>query len=1337
MIETQLTRDLKKKKLSSCMQLSPLQRGYFVGQRPDFDLHVHPHIYLEFDLKDCDVQSLTVALNKLINRHCMLRAIVLPTAEVSVVQERINYDIIERDLRQLDERKAFEQLVQIRENLYRLNINVDSPPNIEVQITRMNNFTRVHINLDLLFLDGTSVRTVLQELSQMYLHPECILSEKPFDLSSYEAHIHQKYLSERYQRAKKYWSERLKTLPSSPTLPLASYSPVVRRSHLVRRKHILSASQWKVLTKQAQSQQINPTTLLLTAFSLIVAYWSKNQHFLLTMMIQNRDRDFDNLCGVVGNFASTILIEVNFGESLPFAQQAVEIHRQIFRDLAHSMVCGLDILQERNRHEGSAFHAASPVAFVSMLNEHDNKIIPTLFQLENDNMVFSGLETPQVLLDHQAISRPDGGVSLIWDAMDLAFAEGVVDDMFNAYISLVSKFTEDESVWNTSYFDFRSKEEKTQHSEYNEPKTSLSDRCLHEYLYSQAKLLPNKPLLIDSRRTISYGEATYISNRIAWTLRQRCNVKPNELIAVYASKGWEQVIAVQSIIAAGAAYVPIDPAFPENRKLNILERCGCKIVLTSEAHLNDKCISSLEKIAVDLTDNLVTESENLPRFQSSNDLAYVIFTSGSTGESKGVMLNHLGVVNTIDDINHRFNIGSNDVIFGISELSFDLSVYDIFGSIAAGATLIIPPPGANLEPALCARLCAEHNVTVWNSVPALVQLLVEDFEINPRSHKLSFRLFMMSGDWIPIKLPEKIKRLFSAKIVSLGGATEGSIWSIYYDINEVDANWKSIPYGYPLTNQEFYVLDQRMQPRPNNVPGELYIGGVGVAQGYWLDSQKTAQSYVFHPVLKKRIYRTGDWGIRRKIGYIDFLGREDGQVKVRGHRIELGEIESILQQHPSVANAIAKVIGYQTQDAYLAAYIVSKDEATPSLQELHQHVAAFLPEYMVPAKFIFLEQLPLGATGKIDRKALPIPIDIKKAQVSSRFLTQTESTMARLWSEILEIDTPVAENDFFNIGGNSFAAARLTIAINNTFGVEIPVTALLQHPTLEKISKLIDEQYYNNSSNRWSSLISIAGREPSPKTFWFHPSGGGVLCYREMGQLLSPHLHLFGVQAQPVSQQNVVNSIPEMLELYLNEIRAIQPSGPYHLGGWSMGGVIAYVAAQHLIKQGIQVESLVLIDSPAPLRRKIPEFAEIVSWFISDLAEVEQTLKLSCIQQKEPDQDVLFAALQEAQEMGLISFGKMEDLRPIFNVFHSNIHALYNYQASPTKEDVSCLVVMATQNVQERVASESMQIWRSLLPKTTSFREIEGNHYSLLKYPLVSEVTHLILEHLKTKVKVG
>ncbi|MFZ1026924.1 MAG: amino acid adenylation domain-containing protein [Limnoraphis robusta] len=1312
--------------LSASAQLSPLQRAYFVGQQPSFDLHVHPHLYLEFDLDECDSQALTQALNILIARHEILRAVVLPTGEIYVVEDTINYQIPEQNLCHLNGEETTQKLAEIRQTFYRADLQSDTPPNIEVQITRLPNFTRVHINIDLLFLDGTSVRMVLHELSEIYTNPNCCLPKISFDLCGYDAYIQQKRATERYQRAKNYWFERLKTLPEGPTFPLVSQLNSARRSQLIRRKHVLSAQQWEIICQRAKTKEISPTTLLLTAYSLIIAYWSKTQHYSLTMMVQNRDREFADLSRVLGNFASTILVEVDFREAKSFQQHSQEIHRQVFRDLARSMICGLDVLQERNRQDGAAFHAASPVAFVSMLAEPGQPIPSGIFQLEGEKVAFCGLETPQVIVDHQAISRPDGGVSLIWDTMDSAFETGVLDDMFNAYVSLVSSFAENDTVWNQSYFDFRSQEQQQNHTEYNQVSAPLlSDYCLHEYLYEQAEKLPNKPLIIDSRRTITYAEALALSNQIAWTLRQQYQVQPNELIAIYAAKGWEQIIAAQAILAAGAAYVPIDPAFPENRKLNVLQRCGCRIVLTSQAHLNDDCLGNLTKIAVDCSENLVAEFSNLPRIQSSDDLAYVIFTSGSTGQPKGVMLNHLGPVNTIEDINRRFKITADDVIFGISELSFDLSVYDIFGSIAAGATLVLPPVGANREPALCTQLCEKYGVTVWNSVPALAHLLVEYLERNRVYNSLSIRLVMMSGDWIPVQLPDKLKQILAAKVVSLGGATEASIWSIYYEIDGVDSTWTSIPYGYPLSNQSFYVLDERLQPRPDNIPGELYIGGVGVAEGYWQDSEKTTRSFITHPISQERIYRTGDWGVRRSPGYIDFLGRKDGQVKVRGHRIELGEIESVLQRHHGVANAVAKVIGERPQEAYIAAYIVAKEGETILSEELQKHATEFLPEYMIPTRFVFMNQLPLGATGKVDRKALPIPQEVQHADSSELPRTPTEQKLAILWSEVLEIDKLHREDHFFELGGNSFTAVRLTAAISDRFGVELPVTMLLQHPTLAKLAEFIDKHNKNSTLSR-SHLVSIAGQETHPKVFWFHPSGGGILCYQDLGKLLSAQFQFYGVQAQSDHQYKPMNSIPEMAEVYLQEIRAIQPSAPYRLGGWSMGGVIAYEAAQQLIKQGVEVEHLVLIDSPAPRPRKQAEFKTLVSWFVSDVAEAGELFNLDCLRVNNDSEDIVLAALKEAQQRGFIPSGNLDNLRPLFDVFCANLNALHRYQALPLTVDIPCLLVMATQNIHERVANESQEIWSSLLPKHTTFSQVEGNHFSLLKSPAVSQLSKLI-----------
>ncbi|NES02647.1 MAG: amino acid adenylation domain-containing protein [Okeania sp. SIO2F4] len=1328
-LETLLTRESLNNQLStgSRLQLSSLQRAYWIGEQTSFDLHVHPHLYLEIELSDCDSKALYQARNTLLARHPMLQAKVLPTAEIVVRDRLFDSDIPEHDLSQMNHEEVTKQLEQIRKRLYRSDIKAETPPNIHLEITRLKNVTRIHINIDLLFLDGSSVRTVLSELSQMYTKTHHKWSEKSFDLSRYELHRRQKQASERYQRTKNYWFERLRTLPGGPLLPLKSNS-IPRRSHLVRRRHVLSAIQWQIITKRAKEQDINPTTLLLTAFSLIVAYWSKNQHFSLTMMVQNRDPEFGDLSGVVGNFASTVLVEVNFSEAKSFAQHTYDIHRQVFRDVTRSMVCGLEVLQERNRQQGSAFYASSPVAFVSMLDKPDESVAPGIFQLEGENMVFCGLETPQVLLDHQAISRTDGGVALIWDTVDSAFEEGILNDMFDAYVSLVSRLDQ-EQTWQESYFDFRSPQQQASHREYNQVQAPLTEQCLHEYLYEQTQKTPDKTLLIDSRRTFSYQQATELSNRIAWTLRQQYQVKPNELIAVYASKGWEQVIAAQAILTSGAAYVPLYPSFPDNRKQDILERCGCRLVLTNSAHLNDSCLKGVEKIAVDVSDNLVTNCDNLPRIQSPNDLAYVIFTSGSTGKPKGVVLNHLGPVNTIEDINRRFGITSQDTIFGISELTFDLSVYDIFGTMATGATLVLPPEGINREPALCAQLCKQHGVTVWNSVPALAQLLVQYFESNSLTSDLSVRLFMMSGDWIPVRLPGKLKELFSSRTISLGGATEGSIWSIYYDIDRVDPNWKSIPYGYPLSNQEFYVLDSRKQARPDNVSGELYIGGIGVAQGYWKDEQKTAHSYLEHPVTHERIYRTGDWGVRRSDGYIEFLGREDGQVKVRGYRIELGEIESTLQRHPAVVNAAVKVIGEQPQNAYLAAYLIAKNETEVDWQEVKQYAEEFLPDYMIPTRFIFLEQFPLGATGKVDRKALPIPSDYQHSQNSEPPETDTERNLARLWSEILGIETLMREDNFFELGGNSFSAIRLMALIADTFDLNIPVTTLLQHSTLKALSQFIDEHYQTGVDSAETCLVSITGHQSKPPIFWFHPSGGGILCYKDLAQLLSERFGCLALEASGTSRQKSQLSLSEMTKLYLKELHSANPSGPYHLGGWSMGGVIAYEAAQQLTKQGIKVDSLVLIDSPAPLRQEATEFKQLISWFVSDLAEVDQDLALNCLQEENNSTNLLLQALTEAQQKHWLPAGNIQDLISLFEIFRSNIEALHSYQALPLKAEIPCLVVMATQNVEERVASNSIEVWHSLLPKTTWFSELEGNHYSLLKSPTVNQLAKLILEH--------
>jgi amino acid adenylation domain-containing protein len=445
---------------------------------------------------------------------------------------------------------------------------------------------------------------------------------------------------------------------------------------------------------------------------------------------------------------------------------------------------------------------------------------------------------------------------------------------------------------------------------------------------------------------------------------------------------------------------------------------------------------------------------------AATDLAYVIFTSGSTGLPKGVMIDHRGAVNTIADINRRFSVGPDDRVLALSSLSFDLSVWDLFGILAAGGTVVMPSPAAAPDPQGWAQLITEHRVTIWNSVPALMEMLVATVASTGQRLSPSLRLALLSGDWIPVGLPDRLRAVAEGvEVVSLGGATEASIWSILHPIGTVDPAWKSIPYGYPMANQTFHVLDERLEPCPDWVAGNLYIGGVGLAQGYWRDQAKTAASFFRHPRTGELLYRTGDLGRWLPSGEIEFLGREDFQVKIQGYRIELGEIEVALYQHPGVREAVVTALGEAGSSRRLVAYVVCKDLGhSPTVHDLRVFLAGKLPEYMVPPVFVFLEALPLTENGKVDRRALPAPSGTRPllggALRASR--NPVEEKLVKIWEEVLGVQPVGTEDDFFELGGDSLLALNLVAAIERSFGCTLGLAPLFENATVTGLVPLLE-----------------------------------------------------------------------------------------------------------------------------------------------------------------------------------------------------------------------------------------------------------------------------------------
>ncbi|MGF9646310.1 non-ribosomal peptide synthetase, partial [Paenibacillus sp. MABNS29] len=436
-----------------------------------------------------------------------------------------------------------------------------------------------------------------------------------------------------------------------------------------------------------------------------------------------------------------------------------------------------------------------------------------------------------------------------------------------------------------------------------------------------------------------------------------------------------------------------------------------------------------------------------------DDVAYVIYTSGSTGRPKGVITTHGAAANTIQDINHKFGVHERDRMIGLSSMCFDLSVYDLFGALAAGAALVLIDDQRDVEDVI---YTIEHQgITIWNSVPAIMEMVLAS--VTADFHNDGIREVLLSGDWIPLQLPEKIKRHCPhAEVISLGGATEASIWSIYYPIKEWDRQTASIPYGRPLANQQMYVLNYELKPCPADVQGELYIGGMGLAAGYLNDEQKTRESFVEHPELG-RLYRTGDYGVWRPAGYIEFQGRKDQQVKIRGYRVELGEIEGRLLAHEFIQNAVVMERRDHRNHVFLCAYYVpDEEEVTP--EELRIYLQRELPSYMVPSHYMELDKLPLSPNGKVNRRELPIP-DVEQ-QMDSKYegaRNETEQKLTEIWKEVLDVERVGIHDHFFELGGNSILMVQIRTRISREMGIDLNLRDFLQHYTIAKLSERIKE----------------------------------------------------------------------------------------------------------------------------------------------------------------------------------------------------------------------------------------------------------------------------------------
>ncbi|WP_170158697.1 non-ribosomal peptide synthetase/type I polyketide synthase [Micromonospora noduli] len=1030
--------------------LTDVQQAYWIGRTGVFELgNVGMHGYEEFDVPELDVARLQRALRRLIRRHGSLRTVVLPHGEQQVLDEVPDYVVVTEDVRGRPAAEVNASFERTRAAMSHQVFVPDRWPLFELRATLLDEGRgRVHYSIDGLITDAWASSIVMRELTLLYHEPDATLPELELSFRDYVLAARAAESTERYQRAAAYWQERVPTLALAPELPLAADPHTIAAPRFARLTGQVPADEWDTVKAAASRRGLTPTALLLAAYGEVVATWSKNQRFSLNLPMAHRLPLHPQVDAILGDFTSVTLLEIDAGGAASFENRARTIRDQLLADLDHGLFSGVRVARELKRVRGDAA-AVMPVVFTSLFEGIGGH--PQIGEV-----VYSISQTPQIWIDTQ-VYEMNGALVLDIDAVEGLFPEGMVAAMHAATLSVLHWLAADEAHWADPVPSLVPRAELAAQTAYNRTEAPLPVGMLHEPFFATAARVPERPAVITPTRTLTYGELADRARTIAAHL-VGLRVRPDELVAVVMDKGWEQCAAVLGVLAAGAAYLPIDPDLPDERVRFLLTHGRVRVVLT-QGRLAGPGAHRFGDVEVLRVDELrVLPAGALPAIDTTpHNLAYVIFTSGSTGLPKGVMIEHEGALNTVVDINERFRVGEDDRVLALSSLSFDLSVYDVFGPLAVGGAVVLPEAAAHRDPAAWLDLLTKANVTIWNSVPALMELLVEHLTVREATGGL--RLVMLSGDWIPVALPDRIRQtLDGPEVVSLGGATEASIWSILYPIGAVPAEWTSIPYGRPMVNQTFHVLDDALRPRPTGVPGHLHIGGVGLARGYLHDEARTAASFVADPATGTRLYRTGDLGRFLPSGEIEFLGREDFQVKVQGYRIELGEIETALAQHPEVRGAVVVAQGEPRGAKRLVAFVVPRVAgAVPT--DVREFLAGKLPGYMVPAAFHEIDELPLTANGKVDRRPLVELADAVEADdvpyVAPR--STLEETIAEVWAGILRVDRIGVHDNFFALGGDSLLAMRAVVHLRKAFDVQVPIRVLFDSPTLEAAAFAIED----------------------------------------------------------------------------------------------------------------------------------------------------------------------------------------------------------------------------------------------------------------------------------------
>jgi amino acid adenylation domain-containing protein len=1297
--------------------------------------------------------ALKQTFNEIVRRHETLRTTfaIIEQQPVQAIAPSLTIPLPLIDIRNFDPECEI-QVRRIATAEAQHPFNLTTGPLLRVKLLQVDEAEYVLLlNLHHIVADGWSIGVLIRELGILYKafveDKRCLMStllpELPIQYADF-AQWQREWLQavgengcSPLQTQLAYWRKQLDGI-SVLNLPTDRVRPAVPTYRGAKQFLELPHSLTQALETLSYQEDVTLFMTMLAAFQALLYRYTQQEDIVIGSAIANRNRS--ELEGLIGFFVNSLVLrsdlsgnptfrellnrvrEVTLGayshQDLPFEKLVEELHPE--RDLSRH-----PLFQVVFSLQNTPIDALELPGLKLSLFDFDSKIakLDLEFHLWRDLETLKGeIVYSTDLFDQSTITRMLGHFQILLESIVANPKQRISD------LALLTEGERQQLLtdWN------------------NTKKTYPNSKCFHQLFEAQVEKTPDAialnarfaNALVFGNQKLSYKELNIRSNQLAHYLK-KIGVQTESLVGIYVERSAEMIIAILGIFKAGGAYLPLDPSYPQERLNFMLQDAQVSILLTQEKLLQNFTGFSNQIISIDKDWSAITQHnrENPNSCVTLENLAYVIYTSGSTGQPKGVLIEHRGLSNLAADQIEVFNLQPSNRILQFASLSFDASIFEIVMALGIGATLYLTNKECLLPGKALLQLLREKAITHVILPPAVLAVLAT--ESLPALQTIISAGESCSDDIIK-RWWNPSRRFFNAY-----GPTEATVWSTVAEIKSVSEK----PFiGRPIANTEIYILDKHLQPVPVGILGELYIGGDGLARGYLNCPELTAKKFIRNPFNDKkgaRLYKTGDLARYRTDGNIEFLGRIDNQVKIRGFRIELSEIETVISQHHKVEKAIVIPKGNLYDSKHLVAYIVSKSPQEQTIIELRQFLKEKLPEYMIPKAFVILDSLPLTANGKVDHYALKA-IDSQSRLIDKAFIaprTPTESTLAKIWAEVLNVENVGIHDNLFDLGGNSLLAIRLLDQINKRFERDLPLSNLFLNQTIESLAIAL---YSKTDSLRWSPLVTIQPNGSNPPLFCVHPIFGVVFPYYELAHKLGENQPVYGLQPIGIDGETPLNRIEDMATQYIKALRSVQPKGPYFIGGWSFGGWVAFEMAQQLQNSGEEVALLAVLDTVAPIKSNLPSlsntlkfiFTTIVPYMwpffldylhlitapsknrnyslisrLTNFKKLMRSLKTNLFSHFIQKGDATVNLVSDESKRRLLSESA---IFPMLRVFYANSQAVLNYVPQVYPKQINLFRTKVQLNIAEEDASMG---WDQLAVGGTEIHHIPGNHLTMLRKP--------------------